>query len=497
MEKIKNIQLNNKERDAIRDYLIKKGLPLHIGVTFRDVYFPEQFSDIRSRSEINDFSTELAKIKLKIPLIAANMESVVSAELAIAFEREGGLAIPPQTIPIENRLLMLEQIGRADCAFIENPLTVRLNQRLSDAKRIMQKFNINGLIVVDVKRRPVGILSHRDWVYETNDKMFVRNLMGGGKTRKLIIAPYGTSFSKAAEIIKKNKIEKLPLIDKRGILAGLITAHGLFYETHHPRAMRDQNGQFIRIGSIGVGKTFTKRHLYEVEAQSKKGISALLIDTARACSINTQEAIKQIKSRFHLPLIVGNVSTALGAKHLFEWGADVVKINQGRGHVCRTSDIGVGTPQVTAIAECKAIAEGYGGQIIADGGMKSPGDMVKAIIAGADALMSGYQFIRTRESAAPLQFNHDGLPIKIYEGSASFAAQRKRIEMGTLDRIRRPEGVPEEVVVVGTVEEQIRDILNGFRSAMSYFGVRSVKDLRQHGVLKWQTPAGYFEGVKK
>ncbi|MBI2036812.1 MAG: IMP dehydrogenase, partial [Candidatus Liptonbacteria bacterium] len=235
----------------------------------------------------------------------------------------------------------------------------------------------------------------------------------------------------------------------------------------------------------------------EVEAQAEKGIAALLIDTARACSVNTEEAVRQIKKRFKLPLIVGNVSTALGAKYLFEWGADAVKVNQGRGHVCRTSEIGVGTPQITAIAECKAIAEKYGGSVIGDGGMKSPGDMVKALIAGADVLMTGYHFIRTRESAAPLQFNKDGLPIKIYEGSASFAAQAKRIDTGTLDRIRRPEGVAEEVVVTGTVAEELEDILNGFRSAMSYLGVRSLAELRTKGVLKLQTPAGHFEGIKK
>ena len=492
-----SLELTKREQDAIAEHLAKKGLPLHMGVTFRDVYFPERYSDIRSRAEIGDFSTDLAGITLNIPFIAANMESVVGAELAVALEREGGLAIPPQTLPLERRLAMLEQIRRADSAFIEKPLCIRLNRSLKDAKQVMREFNVNTLIVVDAKNRPVGVLSGRDWRYESDENAVVKELMGGGRIRTLITAPHGISFARAAEILRKNRVEKLPLIDTKGALAGLITAHGLFYSTYHPRAMRDGKGQFLRIGSIGVGRTFAAKHLREVEAQAEKGIAALLIDTARACSVNTEEAVKQIKKRFKLPLIVGNVSTALGAKHLFEWGADAVKVNQGRGHVCRTSEIGVGTPQITAIAECKAIADLYGGQVIGDGGMKSPGDMVKALIAGADALMTGYQFVRTRESAAPLQFNKDGLPIKIYEGSASFAAQAKRVGTGTLDHLRRPEGVAEEVVVTGTVAEQVEDLLNGFRSAMSYLGVRSLKDLREKGVLKLQTAAGHFEGIKK
>src|SRR3989344_5213162 len=456
-----SLELTKREQDAIVEHLAKKGLPLHMGVTFRDVYFPERYSDIRSRAEIGDFSTDLAGITLNIPFIAANMESVVGAELAVALEREGGIAIPPQTLPLERRLAMLEQIRRADSAFIEKPLCIRLNRSLKDAKQVMREFKVNTLIVVDAKNRPVGVLSGRDWRYESDENAVVKELMGGGRIRTLITAP------------------------------------GLFYSTYHPRAMRDGKGQFLRIGSIGVGRTFAAKHLREVEAQAEKGIAALLIDTARACSVNTEEAVKQIKKRFKLPLVVVNVSTALGAKHLFEWGADAVKVNQGRGHVCRTSEIGVGTPQITAIAECKAIADLYGGQVIGDGGMKSPGDMVKALIAGADALMTGYQFVRTRESAAPLQFNKDGLPIKIYEGSASFAAQAKRVGTGTLDHLRRPEGVAEEVVVTGTVAEQVEDLLNGFRSAMSYLGVRSLKDLREKGVLKLQTAAGHFEGIKK
>lgn len=491
------MELTKKDQDAIAAYLLKKGLPLHIGVTFGDVYFPERYSAIRSRSEINDFSTELAGIRLPIPLIAANMESVVGVELAVALEREGGLAIVPQTLPLESRLAILEQLRRADSAFIERPLTIRPMRSLQEAKALMGKFKIHGLVVVDGNDRPVGILSHRDWAYETNDAARVKDLMGGGRVRKLISARLGISFQKAADILRKNLIEKLPLVDKKGALVGLITAHGLFYGVRHPRALRDAKGQFLRVGSIGVGREFTKKHLHEVEAQAEKGIAALLIDTARACSENTREAIVEIKKHYKFPLIVGNISTALGAKHLFEWGADVVKVNQGRGQVCRTSEIGVGTPQITAIAECKAIANLYQGQVIGDGGMKSPGDMVKAVIAGADAVMTGYQFIRTRESAAPLQFNKDGLPIKIYEGSASFAAQAKRIESGTLDRLRQPEGVAEEVVVTGTLAEQVEDLLNGFRSAMSYFGVRSVKELREQGVLKLQTPAGHFEGTKK
>jgi IMP dehydrogenase len=251
-------------------------------------------------------------------------------------------------------------------------------------------------------------------------------------------------------------------------------------------------------GTIGVGKTFTKNHLKEVELQLEHGMNILLIDTARAFSSNTQEALLEVKKHYpRLTVVVGNVSTPEGAKFLFENGADVVKVNQGRGHACRTSEIGIGVPQATAIAKCSVIARNYGKTIIADGGMKLDGDYVKAIAAGADALMSGYLFIKCRESAAYTFFDSKGRPVKNYEGSASLSAQIKRMSRKNLDYARRPEGVTEEVPVIGTTHEVVSELMDAFKSSMSYQGYKTLAELREHGKFEMQSKAGLFEGVKQ
>lgn len=492
-----HMELTKKEEQAIGEYLSRKGLPPNAAVTFSDVALPDRYSDVRSRSEIHDFEAELTgRMPVHIPIVSSNMESVTGAEMAIALAREGGLGFLPQMVSLEERVEMIRKIRRTDCAFIEDPLTIGPEKTLRAAKTLMEETGISSLVVTDKNSRPVGILSTRDWMYEKNENTKVRDLMGGGK--KLIIAPRSVSFEKAAALLRTNKVEKLPLLDAKGKLAGLMTAHGVFYTMHHPRALRDERGKFVASASIGVGHSFEKRHLREVELQLEEGASVLLIDTARAFSVNALEALRAVKKAFpKLPVVIGNVCTPEGAKFLFENGADAVKVNQGRGHVCRTSEMGVGIPQLTAIAKCSVIAKEYGGKIVGDGGMKNVGDMVKAIVAGADVLMTGYLLVGTHESAAQMYVNRSGLPVKNYEGSASFQAQTKRVRRGNLDRLRRPEGVTEEVPVVGTVREKIDDILNAFRSAMSYSGVRTLAGLREKAIFELQTQAGLFEGTKR
>lgn len=490
-------KLTPGEQEFVNEYLALKGLPLNVNVTFGDLALPESYSEVRSRSEINDFSTEIVPgLKLATPIISANMECVTGLRLAVALEREGGLAIFPQMLSLDERLEMLEKFSRAQCAFIDKPLTIRPDKTLRQAKQLMARYGIYSLVVINEKRQPIGILSTRDWRYEKDEQKLVGKLMGG--RHQLYVGLSGISFEEAAKFLRRHRIEKLPIVNKRHKLVGLITAHGLFYKHHHPRATRDERGRFLKIGSIGVGQNFTKQHLYEVEAQVKKGICLLLIDTARAFSENTKEAIEAVKKRFlKLPLMVGNVSTPEGAKFLFECGADVVKVGQGPGEACRTREVGVGIPQISAIAKCAAIAKLRQKTIVADGGMKSSGDIAKALIAGADAVMLGYLFIGTEESAGQAFLNGENVKVKIYEGSASFAAQQRRLQRASLDRLRRPEGVAQEVPVTGTIQERMEDILDGLRSAMSYFGVRSVQELRSNVKFLIQTQAGLIEGTKK
>jgi IMP dehydrogenase len=497
--------LTKSEEQFINQWLKARGLPTKINVTYGDMTIPERYSEIRSRLGIDDFSTQLTHdLSIDMPVILANMECLAGARAIVAIEREGGLGIVPQMIPINQRLEILEKVGRANSAYVGEPLTISPNKTLAQAKAIMKKFGIYSLVVIDENRRPIGILSTRDWKYEGDDNRLVSALMGG--KRKLYVAPKDISFEEAAKILRKYRIEKLPLVDKKWRLCGLITAHGLFYKWHYPRATRDEkHGRFLRVGSIGVGRTFTKKHLAEVEAQVRKGICMLLIDTARAFSINTEEAIKAVKKRFpKLPLMVGNVSTPEGAKFLFSLGVDIVKVGQGPGEACRTREVGVGIPQLSAVAKCAAVAylfnekDGRCRTIVADGGIKNAGDIAKAIIAGASAVMCGKMFIGTEESEAHPYFNKQGLRVKDYIGSASFHAQQERMEKGTLDRARRPEGVKDpEIPVTGTIKSVMEDIIGGLRSSMSYRGVSSIEELRLKGKMERQTSAGLFEGIKK
>ncbi len=504
----KQYALTTDEADYVNAWLETRGLPANINVTFGDVALPEMYSEVRSRSEIDDFAVELAGIELEMPVILANMACVAGANAIVSIERHGGLGIPPQMLSLKERLEILERVGRAQCALIDKPLAIGPNKTLGQAKQLMQKFGIYGLVVVDNDYRPIGILSTRDWRYEKDDGRLVGDLMGG--KRKLYKARRNISFEDARKILRKHRIEKLPLVGRNGRLAGLITAHGLFYKNHHPNATRDANGRFLKVGSIGVGRHFTKERLYEVEAQMRKGICMLLIDTARAFSVNVKDAVIAVKKRYpKLPLMVGNVSTPEGAKALFEWGADIIKVGQGPGDACRTREIGIGIPQLSAVAKCAAIVKQDApaamsangpvrvGSVVADGGIKNAGDVCKALIAGADAIMSGRLFIGTEESSGQAYFNKQGLRVKDYIGSASFHAQQERLKQETLDRERRPEGIKEEVPVTGTVRDVMDDLRNGMRSAMSYMGVTSVQEMTLKGKFQIQTSAGLVEGIKK
>lgn len=496
--------LNAEEKKSIEEFFQKKGLPLDIDLTFEDVALPDEYSDIRSRSEIMNFRVSLTRnLNLNIPIVSANMRSVTGAEMIIALEREGGLGIVPQDLPLSDRLEILEKVFRAERAVIDEPLTIPPSAALKEAKDVMKKFDVSGLLVVDEDMRLLGILSSRDWRYEKDEKKLVWELMTSSARHNLITAHLGITLDEAGKILRKNKIEKLPLLDN-GKVVGLITARGLFYSMHYPRALRDEKGRFILIGSVGVSSHShnIKEILKEVEEQRKGGIKALLIETARAFSANTSETIKAVTAEHKdLPLISGNTSNPKGVKFLFELGVDCVKVGQGPGMVCTTREVGVGIPQLTAIALSSVIAKKYNGHIIADGGIKGPADMAKALIAGADAVMLGNLLVGTNESrsmAYPFYSNQFDAYItaKDHYGSASFEVQRQRQAEGSLSAVRRPEGRKKVVPVIGSLADRINDLLDGMRSLMSYFGARSVSQLQEKGYFRRQSSGGYKEGVK-
>ncbi len=501
-EEMKKWDLDDDERRAVKDFFEAKGLPTDIDLTYGDVGLPDQYSDIRSRSLVTDLSMPfMPHLRLNIPLISANMESVTGAKMMVAMEREGGLGFLPQSLPLETRLAMLEQVLRTDCAVIDDPLTVLTTQTLREAKEKMVKLGVSGAVVVSPEGHVAGIMSSRDWRYEEDDLKKVSELM----TTRLSIVPHTISMEDASNMLRERKIEKLLLADESGDkLMGLMTTRGLFYKSHHPLALRDERGRFVRVGTVGIGASFSDAHLEEVEAQVKKGINVLLIDTARAFSVNMGEALQRVRSVFgsDLDVVAGNVSNAAGAKFLFEMGADCVKVGQGPGEACRTRDIGIGVPQLTAVAECGVIARRYGKTIIADGGIKSTADVTKALIAGANSVMLGFLLAGTEESEAEeeivysKEYNTE-IRVKRYYGSASHEAQRRRVERGSLDHERRAEGVSMMVPVVGTVAWRVDMLLQHLRSAMTYEGAWTIAELQEKGKFRRQSREGLFEGTKK
>lgn len=506
--------LTREEQEWVNTHMLNVGLPLDRNVAFDEMPIGDDWSEVETRSEIYDdihaFEVELAPgVTMGIPIMMANMDCLcgrspeAGARAIAAIEEEGGPGFPPQMMALNGRKEMLRLVGRTHCAYIDNPLIIGPHNSLREAKNKMRRHGINSLVVVE-NGRPVGMLSHRDWIHESDDAKLVEKMMTG--TRYLKTAPKNINFDEAAKLFRKYRIEKLPLVNKNGKLAGLLTAHGLFYKDYYPRAIRDDKGRFLKFGSVGVGRKFGKKHLHEVEAQLKEGICLLLIDTARAFSINAKWALEAVKKNFpNLPVMIGNTCTPEGTKFLFEHGADIVKVGIGPGSGCTTRRTGIGLPQLSVIGRCAAIAKRYGKKIVGDGGVSGPGQILKALGAGADAVMAGKLLFGTEESAAEAKFlelkNHDfiegEIKYKVYEGSASFAAQYRRVGKGEQSHINEPEGREVFIPVTCRMGERIRSQLRWLASAMSYRGAHNLKEL--HEVFRFDLPqgsAGFKEGVK-
>ncbi|MBI2035642.1 MAG: IMP dehydrogenase [Candidatus Liptonbacteria bacterium] len=489
-------ELAARDKQAIDEHFHKIGLPREPALTFKDAAIKPRYNEIRIRSEIWDFSTTLiGDVAINIPLISANMTSVTDAKFAAALEREGGFGCFPQAVLSCVQDQMIDDTRRNNAARIDDPLKITPYATIAEAKKLMETKQVWSLIVVDADKRPIGILSSRDWRYETDLTQKVSALM----TTNIIKCRDTDSVEAVKVIMRRNKIEKIPIVDEAGKLVGLYTAHGLFYKMHHTRALRDEHGRFPVMGTVGVGERLNTELMEQVNRLAKKGIQFLLIDAAKGGSDNLKEVVLWVKKELpNLPIMAGNVCTPEETKLLIEWGVDTIKVGQGPGYVCRTREIGIGIPQLTAVAECSAIANLYDKLVVADGGMDTPGDFMKAIIAGATACMAGKFFMSTYEAAAPLEPpDDDGLPFKLYKGSASFDAQMERIQDGSLDHPRRPEGRTRKVIVTGSLKDKIYDLLEAFKSGMSYVGARNWEEMREIAVMRWQTPAGSFEGLKR
>ncbi|MBX6363861.1 MAG: IMP dehydrogenase [Gemmatimonadetes bacterium] len=459
-------------------------------LTFDDVLLVPRYSEVHPR-ETNVASRLTRKIELPIPLVAAAMDTVTESRMAIAMAREGGIGIIHKNMPIDRQAAEVDRVKRSESGMILNPITVGPDRPIRDALRLMEQFSISGVPVVDESGRLVGIITNRDLMFEQALDRPVREVMTADR---LVTAPVGTSLEDAERVLHRHRIEKLPVVDEHGKLRGLITVKDIFKRRQYPNACKDEHGR-LRVGAaIGT----TPRDLERAEALVAAGVDVLVIDTAHGHSRGVLEALSQARERFpDVQLIAGNVATADGAAALVERGADAVKVGIGPGSICTTRVVtGIGVPQLTAILEAVRGVEGRA-PIIADGGIRYSGDIVKALAAGAHSVMMGSMLAGTEESPGE-SFLLEGRRFKTVRGMGSLAA----MEQGSADRYFQdgsdgrkfvPEGIEGRVPYKGPVADVIYQLVGGIRSGMGYCGVSTIEELRTNTQFVRITSGGLRE----
>ncbi len=461
-------------------------------LTFDDVLLVPAKSNVLPRDV--DVSTRLTnKIKLNIPLISAAMDTVTEWQMAVAIAREGGIGIIHKNMSIEEQFEMVDKVKRSESGMIKDPITLYPHQTIAEALGLMQKYRISGIPVIDENRKLVGILTNRDLRFEPDLNQPVEKLM----TRDNLITAKGkVSLEQAEKILQKHKIEKLPVVDNKNRLIGLITFKDIQKKKSFPNACKDEHGR-LRVGAaVGIQKDTIER----VEELLKSNVDVIVIDTAHAHSEGVLQMIKKIKKKFpDLELIAGNVGTAEATIDVIKAGADCVKVGIGPGSICTTRVVaGVGVPQISAIMECAKAAKRYNIPIIADGGIKQTGDIAKAIAAGADAVMIGSLFAGTDESPGE-QILFEGRSYKVYRGMGSLEAMKKgskdRYFQDVEDDIKKlvPEGIEGRVPYKGPLSETVYQMIGGLRAAMGYCGVKNIKELQTKTKFVKMTEAGLKE----
>ncbi|MFI3228562.1 MAG: IMP dehydrogenase [Bacillota bacterium] len=443
------------------------------GLTFDDVLLVPQRSDVLPKDV--DLSTQLTpKIKLNIPIISAAMDTVTESGMAIAMARTGGIGIIHKNMTIDEQATHVDKVKRSEHGVITDPFFLSPAHAVSDALELMRKYKISGVPITDGKKL-VGILTNRDLRFETNFAQPIANVM---TKEGLVTAPVGTTLEEAQQILGRHRIEKLPIVDNNFNLTGLITIKDIEKSIQYPYAAKDSNGRLLCGAAIGVGAN----HLDRVQALVDAKVDVIAVDTAHGHNTGVINAIANIRNRFpDITLIAGNVATAAATRDLMDIGADVVKVGIGPGSICTTRIIaGIGVPQITAIMDCAEAADKFGRKVIADGGIKYSGDMVKAIGAGAGAVMVGSLLAGTLESPGELEI-FQGRSFKVYRGMGSMSA----MEAGSKDRYFQedakklvPEGVEGRVPFRGSINDVIYQMVGGIRSGMGYCGKPTIEDLR-------------------
>lgn len=461
------------------------------GFTFDDVLLMPAYSQVLPRE--TDISTQLTRsIRLHIPMLSAAMDTVTESGLAIALAREGGLGILHKNMSIEDQAAHVRRVKRSESGLIIDPITLAEDATIADALRLMKENKIGGIPVVDSSKKLVGILTNRDLRFETNIRRKVKEVM---TSENLITAPEGTDLKKAKIILSKYKIEKLPVVKKDGTLVGLITYRDMLQLQSHPNAGKDAFGRLLVGAALGI----TADMLDRAAALQQVGVDIVTLDSAHGHSKGVIDALKALKKQFkNLQVIAGNAGTAAGALALANAGADAVKIGIGPGSICTTRIVaGTGVPQLTAIMEAANALKRKGIPVIADGGIRYTGDMVKALAAGANTVMMGSVFAGTEESPGETII-YEGRKFKQYRGMGSIGAMQQgsgdRYFQDVEDGIKKlvPEGIEGRVAFKGNVSEIVHQFTGGLRAGMGYCGARTIKELQQAQFVKI-TPAGIKE----
>ena len=459
------------------------------GLTFDDVLLVPQASNVLP-AEVS-LKTQLSdKIKLNLPLISAAMDTVTESRMAIAMAREGGLGIIHKNMSIEEQANHVDRVKRSEHGVITDPFFLYPNNLVRDAVALMEKYRISGVPITTEDGKLVGILTNRDLRFESNYDQPISNVM---TKEGLVTAPEGTSLAEAQKILGKHRIEKLPIVDGKGYLKGLITIKDIEKSIQYPNSARDENGRLLVGAAVGTAANTMERIAALVEARA----DVLAIDTAHGHSAGVLKKVEEIKVKFpNITLIAGNVATAAATEALIKAGADVVKVGIGPGSICTTRVVaGIGVPQLTAVMDCAEMADKLGKRIIADGGIKYSGDIVKAIAAGGSAVMVGSLLAGTLESPGEVEL-YQGRSYKVYRGMGSLGA----MSAGSSDRYFQennkkfvPEGVEGRVPYRGSVAEVIYQMKGGLRSGMGYCGKATIEDLRTNSEFVRITNASLIE----
>lgn len=464
-----------------------------VALTYDDVLLVPQYSDVVSRRTLSTRTRLTPKIHLHIPIVSANMDTVTESEMAIAMARHGGIGIIHRFMSIEEQVRQIARVKKTESYVVERPLTLTTAHTVGDVKRIVEETYTGGILILDEQSKLAGIITTRDLIFEEDDSKPVSELM----TRQVVTAEAGTSLEEARRILHEHRIEKLPLVDAKGYVVGLITLKDIMKLSEYPLATKDSRGRLAVGAAVGV----KPKELRRVERLMEAGTDCIVVDIAHGDSQQEIEMISAIRKEFpEAQVIGGNVATAEGTQRLIDAGAHAVKVGVGPGSICITRLVaGAGVPQLTAVMNCAAVARPQGIPIIADGGIRTSGDIVKALAAGASTVMIGSLLAGTDESPG-LTITRKGHRYKVSRGMASLQANlARKMREGEGDITQEEiedyvsEGVEAAVPYRGSVHEVLKQLVGGVQSGMSYCNAHSVDELYEKAVFVRMTPVGLKE----